>query len=996
MSDALQKHLKNKATEQEQLSILLSQWDFDKKLVPKALQNVGQLFPHFSLHDQSHSDQILINIERILGPNRISQLSATDTWLLLEAAYWHDTGMIIAYSTMDEDIHENPDFKEYIREVANDTSNELSQFAHFFNSQDLSKAFIGAKDPLDAINKLRFLMAEWYRRPHANKSEKTVNNPISELNLNSPRTELIPNRLFKLLGKICRIHGESFETLLAELDYKEAGISNDDCHPRFIACLLRLGDLLDIDDNRFCPVMQRLVGNNRPSLTKAHEDKHSSIKHLRIDPERIEITAMTETESGYLEQWKWFDWIKKEIQQQMSQWRDITPSPEFGLLPTIGKIKVEIQDKKLILSEGKRPEFSLNSNGVMRLLKGQNFYNQNDTIRELLQNSVDATLIRSWLENKAFDDNKIKDYPDEDSPSYFERFPIEISFNREREAEDKSKVIWSVTIKDQGIGISSEDLKFVLQVGGSSSNKARQKIINDMPEWLRPSGTFGIGFQSVFMWTDKVKILTQSSYDNDQLKIEVNNPNGVLQGLATIELISNTKHIKKLGTELTFEIEVDKTPKNISYRYGSLVEKAYSENDWFLEQELPAKIISLVDEASDFSQGSLIRIDINYNSTKYQTELPTHNKSKNFIQATNSFSKLYLENERDIRYRSSLSYRGQNIEKFNSVYDFFAIELDLYSGKASDWVTISRNDLTELGKQNINSVVKKNLGYWIKQNGSMISSKPHIKARVSAICHMWKDDIDIDPDWIHISNKYKSDWTAFEGTYEGNTEYHSIKNSMKVGVKLILDHIQANETLDDNKVFFFNELNSRESLFITELWLKEWIDTSENNGIRYSTVEYKDDNSKQTRLIRIAELIQISESQSKVQISDDELVKFIEISLKTSFQSFRLFIPLFDYFNGIKNLEKLVMTNTVIHGHFENVIPYSPEKSILLPFFVLIKDRKPKLNLERFDDFIDAVKNKLPEELPVQQIKEIYEEVIKYFDTLMTDSNIWKDMRNPS
>lgn len=94
MSDLLIQHLKQKGEQHSSLSTLVNQWGFDEKLIPKALQTVGNLFPHFSRHDESHSKQILVNIERLLGEN-IALLTATDTWLILEAAYWHDIGMVV-------------------------------------------------------------------------------------------------------------------------------------------------------------------------------------------------------------------------------------------------------------------------------------------------------------------------------------------------------------------------------------------------------------------------------------------------------------------------------------------------------------------------------------------------------------------------------------------------------------------------------------------------------------------------------------------------------------------------------------------------------------------------------------------------------------------------------------------------------------------------------------------------------------------------------------
>ena len=79
MSTKLIAHLKKKCEEDGNVAILFAQWEFDQKLVGKALENIGGFYPHFSNHNASHSQQILVNIERLLG-NDIELLTATDTW----------------------------------------------------------------------------------------------------------------------------------------------------------------------------------------------------------------------------------------------------------------------------------------------------------------------------------------------------------------------------------------------------------------------------------------------------------------------------------------------------------------------------------------------------------------------------------------------------------------------------------------------------------------------------------------------------------------------------------------------------------------------------------------------------------------------------------------------------------------------------------------------------------------------------------------------------
>ena len=224
MADILIRHLKQKGSEHSALDMLVNQWGFDEKLIPKALQTVGSLFPHYSRHDESHSKQILINIERLLGDS-IDLLTATDTWLLLEAAYWHDIGMVVPQDDIEAALLQ-PAFQQYIDNICNAPNHELHRFVMNFDPLDVSKCFKGADNPMDAVDKFRQLMAEWFRQQHAERSERIVQAPWNNAGISSPRTELIPARLFKLLGRICEIHGMPFSELLPNgLPFKEAGLA---------------------------------------------------------------------------------------------------------------------------------------------------------------------------------------------------------------------------------------------------------------------------------------------------------------------------------------------------------------------------------------------------------------------------------------------------------------------------------------------------------------------------------------------------------------------------------------------------------------------------------------------------------------------------------------------------------------------------------------------------------------------------------------------------
>lgn len=93
MLEAFYSHLEEKSANDSELKLLRAQWDFDKLLLESALQHVGGVFNHYSRHDSSHSRKILVNIAKLLG-DKIHLLSATDTWLIMEGAFLHDTGML--------------------------------------------------------------------------------------------------------------------------------------------------------------------------------------------------------------------------------------------------------------------------------------------------------------------------------------------------------------------------------------------------------------------------------------------------------------------------------------------------------------------------------------------------------------------------------------------------------------------------------------------------------------------------------------------------------------------------------------------------------------------------------------------------------------------------------------------------------------------------------------------------------------------------------------
>ena len=90
----IESRLKELCIENIEYAELWSTWNLNKQTLDPILNTIIKDYPHYSFHDSSHSESILLNIERILGDN-IKNLSPTDLWLILHASYLHDFGMVI-------------------------------------------------------------------------------------------------------------------------------------------------------------------------------------------------------------------------------------------------------------------------------------------------------------------------------------------------------------------------------------------------------------------------------------------------------------------------------------------------------------------------------------------------------------------------------------------------------------------------------------------------------------------------------------------------------------------------------------------------------------------------------------------------------------------------------------------------------------------------------------------------------------------------------------
>lgn len=844
-------------TKETQSAILYAQWNYDKKVIPSALNAVSNLFPHYSLHDESHSITIINNIVRILGKENMVKLSAIDIWLILEASYNHDIGMVVSSEELLKTI-ESDKFISFFKELLQDTKNSLYEFANQFN---IIENKIRSKEDvynLELNDSIKFILAEFFRRTHAERSVDIIINPLGELSIASPRG-VIPARINRILANICSCHTKNFEDVM-KLPFSEVGIDIEDAHPRFIACLLRIGDLLDLDNNRFSDVMLRTL-TKVPIDTLNHKSKHLSIESFRVDKERIEITANCKDYDVANITQHWFNYLNSEITEQMIRWNKIVPFKELGYLPSIGKLEVILENYDLIDGKNK-PKFSVDTDKALALLQGAGIYNgAYQCIREVLQNAVDASLIRIWLEN--YQSSNFSTPQSKDFIKLINDYLIVININ-EKEIEGDFKC-WEIEISDKGTGISSTDLKFLMNTGSSSRNRERTNIIESMPAWLKPSGTFGIGFQSIFMLTDLVTIETKSFFDEEFRIIELNSPSSKKNGDILIQK-KKTTHVIKPGSKISFIHKTKAIPNGYSVNFGSNAERVVTNFDPFSNESMDVEIAKIVDEIFDFAHKSYIPIKLFVDNE--EIKVSTLGDKFDYFDPENSLEiKTHCGDEKN-GWNLLTYYKNQNVEnRLHLEFDALAFQINIHKNKASEVLTLNRNKIKSEYFKTLSSDFFKTSFKIISENFYSIFQTEEKKSIGSMFLNFYKD-LDETKDFdISQFNQ----WENFEVDLKNNKNdtkkkmIDLLRDSKKIFIKNNPNRTSSNEDEYEfnDSVLSISLSNLRPSFAFTKFFLLKI-------GEYFMTVESKIDAADQSRTI-----IYSKEKQGSP-IKDNELLNILK------------------------------------------------------------------------------------------------------------------------
>lgn len=691
--------------------MLRAQWEHDKRLLHRALSTIITNFPHYSQHDSSHSDTILHRIASILGPERIKVLSATDLWLILEAAYNHDVGMVTLAVQKENDL-ESPEFKKFLDELAVGDDKKLAACAASVNSPVMLESSILLYRL--HLNQL-FLYAEFNRRRHPARSREAVLEPLSSLALDLPRSGLIPKRLWRVLGDICLAHGKPFEFTM-ELPYRELGLTTDYCHPRFVSCLLRLGDLLDLDSGRFCPCVNAQVPR-LPDVSEVHREKHEGVTHFLVSEDLVEVDAEYKNVDAYFEAERWFSWLKQELIDQTLSWKMIQPNESFGQPPAIGKIQARLTGQ-ILLGNNARPRLEVDREKLLNIVRGGNIYEGPwDALREIIQNAIDATILRYSLDAQSMSLQKPKD--PSDLRNKLKQYPIEVNFEKVGDKLASGVWVWVLTVKDLGIGITRGDAARLLSVGSAKRSEDRRNLTNWLPEWARPSGEFGIGFNSLFEYCKHVVVHSRHPNHRESLTIDFDrqsisdDPRVVITGADPV----SESELTRPGTCVTAYFELAPMPQTISSSFA-LIHSAIRNFDAIVDDSLDYVPLRIKEAAEGMASDSLCSFKLFGSKQSFDAE---HKFIGSFF-CEKSGVDLSLHRVDFGSHPIATSFRSMAVaNKLSS--PFVSLRANIHAGNAADLLRLSRNEWTRDGqsfvRKRIEDALDDALEYWTDEKSDL-------------------------------------------------------------------------------------------------------------------------------------------------------------------------------------------------------------------------------------------------------------------------------------
>jgi len=408
------------------------------------LEFIRHSFPGYPSHGIDHSFRILQRIGGILRPEALASLSSYELFTLILAVLFHDSGMVAPESNMPND----PTIRQ----------------AHHQRSAQLVQRYLAERLPLHSSLRLR-----------------------------------------RVAAFVIEAHGMTWEDMQRHADFGHAEtIDGELLRPAILAVLLRIGDLMDLDNDRtsdLCLTHCSAWYSNVES--RNHNERHQHVKHFRYDSKRLVVHVTCPTRAQYKIWFSWLEYLRQDI-ERANTYLFIDDLSSFHL-PTPDLLCEPSSNATFELWPLR---FELDDSGALWDVISRSVYTGRlDYVRELLQNGIDACLRHVYEDpNATMGSTSPRTWT---TTGYRAAVRIIVSRRRAR-----------LVVVDNGVGMDRDTVsQFLFRV--AASGMKRQVSFR---EWRFPAiATFGIGFVSVLTRAQRVSLVTRqhAAAPEDGLRIQL-------------------------------------------------------------------------------------------------------------------------------------------------------------------------------------------------------------------------------------------------------------------------------------------------------------------------------------------------------------------------------------------------------------------------------------------------------------------------------------------
>lgn len=464
-----------------------------------------------TLHDSGHSFRVAQLMLELVPSDLRSLLSSYEVGHLLLAAYLHDIGMAPT----------GPYKRGLLELLCKGTrtgldNEEVELLLDWFGD---ASSDLGLSQPEPRVGSLSVDDAEmvffhWLAHRHAELGRRWIRDHLHDDAVPpAPYTGFVDD-----LTDLCQSHHWGFEQLVGQaFDPGAAGTAALPIHRRFLACLLRVADVLDVSPDRTPPILARHRAIHSTSVIYWNRDHNLTIRIADGDGGTTQSRSVVlharplqaVVQSAILDLAQQVD-RELEVVHRLHWARPFDRGATGSVLPhrwdiaLAAKIDVEPRPDTYVYIPG---TFRPSSTRLLGLFAGLELYREPlAAVRELLQNAFDAVREQQAYTRLALNDPA--------SPEHDDLLAAGHHVSLSLKSGDDGNYYLECT--DSGIGLTKDLISSQFLVSGSPPPPATRRLARRCEAagfHLERSGRFGLGVLSYFMIADAVHVSTCRSQD---------------------------------------------------------------------------------------------------------------------------------------------------------------------------------------------------------------------------------------------------------------------------------------------------------------------------------------------------------------------------------------------------------------------------------------------------------------------------------------------------